>query len=273
MWTRLTPLLLLVLAASVAAQPSRTLTDDEWCDEDHWNGDDDRERACEVRETMISARRLMIDAAPNGGIKVKAWDRSDVLVRARVSAVARRQSQADRMVAETTVRTENGRISARTPRADDAWASVSYEIFAPRRTDLALQTHNGGVSVDGIFGSIEAQAMNGGIALNDVAGAVRARTTNGGVSVALAGDAWDGEGLDVQSTNGGISISLPEGYSAELAAETRMGRISTNGLSLRNEQRERGRWTGDEIRATIGRGGAPLRAVTTNGGVSIRRSR
>jgi len=269
---RLTPLLLL-LAACATAQPSRTLSDDAWCDDGVWNGDGTRETVCEVRETVISARRLAVDAAPNGGVEVRAWDRPDVLVRARVSASARRQSEAQRLVEQTTVQIANGQIRSVTPRVDDGWTSVSYEIFAPRRTDLTLRTVNGGLTVDGIYGSVNAQAVNGGIVLHEVAGAVQAQTTNGGVSVALAGDAWDGEGLSVESTNGGISISLPEGYSAELAAQTRMGRISTDGLALLNEQRDRGQWTGDEIRGTLGRGGALLRASTTNGGVSIRQVR
>ncbi len=273
MSARLLPVLLLVLTAGATAQPSRTLPDDEWCDRDEWGGGPNRETACEVRETVISARRLSVDASPNGGVKVTAWDRNDVLVRARVSASARRQSEADRLVAETTVRTDRGQISARTPRAENAGVSVSYEIFAPRRTDLALRTTNGGVSVNGLFGRIDVQAVNGGIDLADVAGAVRARTTNGGVAVALAGDAWDGEGLDVESTNGGISISLPPDYSATLSAQTQMGRISAPGVTVRNARRERGQRTGDQIEGTLGRGGAPLRAVTTNGGISIRRAR
>lgn len=273
MLTRILPLLALAALAACAstAQPTRTLADDAWCENERRG---DNERACEVRETVISTHSLSIDATPNGGVKVSSWDRSDVLVRARVSASARRQADAERLVEATEVRIRNGQVEASTPRTGNgSWVSVSYEIFAPRQTDLALRTTNGGVSVHGMAGSIEANAVNGGISLNDVAGSVRARTTNGGVSVALAGDAWDGEGLDVESTNGGISISLPSNYSAELSAETQMGRISTDGLSLRNEQRERGRWTGDELRATLGRGGAPLRAVTTNGGVSIRQGR
>ncbi len=262
MLIRVTPLLAFVLLAACAttAQPARTLTDDEWCENERRG---DRERACEVRETVISARSLTVDATPNGGVSVKVWDRADVLVRAKVSAAARRQADAERLVQQTQVRTRNGQVGAATPRTNgDAWVSVSYEIFAPRRTNLNLHTTNGGVSVHGIAGSIEANAVNGGISLNEVGGSVRARTTNGGVSIALAGDAWDGEGLDVESTNGGISITLPENYSAELSAQTQMGRISTSGLTLNNEQRERGRWTGDEIRATLGRGGARLRAVT-----------
>ena len=69
--------------------------------------------------------------------------------------------------------------------------------------------------------------------------------------------------------NGGISLVVPASISARLTAETRMGRISTEGLRLRDEDRQQGRWTGDRVQATLGRGGPAFRLATTNGGVSI----
>ena len=276
MLTRLLAAALLVGSASAAAQASRTLLDDDWCDDAGWS---EGVTACEVRETVISARRLSVDASPSGGVTVKAWDRPDVLVRARVVAVAPSRAEAERLVDGTDVETQNGRIRARQPRAlrggsrHRRWVSVSYEVFAPRRTDAALRTVNGGVGVHGLHGAVDAQAVNGGISLSDVAGAVRARTTNGSVSVVLAGDRWVGDGLDVESTNGAISLTVPDGYSADLAATTRMGRIATSGLALRDERRAEGQWTGDELTARLGDGGPRLRVTTVNGGVSIRHTR
>ena len=135
--------------------------------------------------------------------------------------------------------------------------------------------------VDGLRGDIGVQAMNGGISLKGVAGKVQARTTNGGISVALAGDAWQGAGLDVESTNGGISIALPRGYSAEIDAKTQMGRISAPDLVVTNSTHTStdshsttdGRRTqhsyGDEVQGTLGEGGPRVRVVTRNGGISI----
>lgn len=273
---RLLIVFLLPLAACATAQPDagRTLSSDDWCARAA-RGSGDPSHACEVRETVLTARRLQVDAGPNGGIVVNRWDRPDVLVRARVAASGPSSSEADRLVGDTAVETAGGRVRARVPggRAPGARVSVSYEIFAPRHTDLALQAVNGGLSVDGIAGDVDARTVNGGVALRDVAGAVRARTTNGGVTVDLAGPARDGAGLDVATTNGGIAITLPRGYSARLAAETQTGRVVTSGLDLRDERRERGRPAGDRLEGTLGRGDARLSAVTTNGGVSIRQGR
>lgn len=270
---RFAALAVVLLASTSATAQQRTLPDDDWCkNSSEWGHE--RERACEVRETMVPASRLDINGGPNGGIKVKTWDRSDILVRSRVSAVADTEADARSFVRDTEVTVTDGRVRADIPETrDDGWVNVNFEVFVPRETDLELRALNGGVAVEGVEGDIEAEAMNGGITLSGVAGAVRARTMNGGVSVALAGDAWEGRGLDVETTNGGISVALPEGYSAELEARTRVGRISTDGLSLPRESERRGYQVGDRVEATLGRGGAPLRLRTTNGGVSIQQGR
>lgn len=258
----------LVAAPLVHAQSQRTLPDNDWCKEDR--SYTERERACEVREFVVSAGALDLDPGQNGGVTVRVWDRPDALVRVRVEAKGRSQAEAQRLVSETGVTAQGGRVRATFPQTDrNAWSSVSYDVYAPAQTDLAINTHNGGVSVEGIRGDIGVEAMNGGISLRGVAGKVRAHTTNGGVSVALAGGSWSGEGLDVESTNGGISITLPRGYSAEIEARTQMGRISAPDLTVRDAVRSSDRSFGDEIRGRLGEGGPRVRAVTRNGGISI----
>ena len=263
-------LLALFSAAPLAlAQSQRTLPDDPWCNDS--DGYTSRyEKACEVREYVLPAAALDLDPGQNGGVIVCVWDRADVLVRAKVDAQARTQDEARRLLGATRVTANGGRVRAAFPNTGrNESASVSYKVFAPARTDLQVRTHNGGVSVEGLRGDIGVQAMNGGISLRGVAGEVRARTTNGGISIALAGDAWEGKGLDAESTNGGISIRVPEGYSADIEASTQMGRISAPGLVVSGATRTDKRSFGDEIQGTLGQGGPTVRAVTRNGGISI----
>jgi DUF4097 and DUF4098 domain-containing protein YvlB len=142
---------------------------------------------------------------------------------------------------------------------------VSYEILVPRRSDVSVKTHNGGISFSDVRGRIEFEAQNGGVSLQRLAGAVHGRTRNGGLSIDLAGDRWDGEGLDVSTTNGGISLTLPENYSAQLETSTVNG-----GLKVDFPVTVQGR-IDRELSLNLGSGGARVRAVTTNGGVSVRR--
>ena len=65
--------------------------------------------------------------------------------------------------------------------------------------------------------------------------------------------------------NGGINMTMPEHYSAALETATVNGRISID-FPVTVQGR-----IGRELTTTLGSGGARLRAVTTNGGVTIRR--
>lgn len=261
-------------AASQQPPSATPLTTTDPCENrSQWG--EGRERVCETRTFTFDARDLVLDASVNGGVRVTTWDRDQIEIVAHIEAGARTETEAQQLVDATRIQT-SGTVRAVSPDPedwpDDASVSTSFEVRVPRRTDLDLTALNGGISVEGVEGEIRAQTINGGILINQAAGDVQARTTNGGVSVGLVGDAWEGRGLDVETTNGGISISLPTDYSADLTASTQMGRISADGLTTRGQHR-RGQWMGESIEGTIGRGGAPIRAVTVNGGVSIRRGR
>ena len=90
--TRLSFALFCLSALTLATLPAsgqRVLTDDPWCEEDR--SDSDTERYCEVREFTLDARDLVrVDAEPNGGIRVEAWDRGEISLRAKVQAWSRR---------------------------------------------------------------------------------------------------------------------------------------------------------------------------------------
>jgi DUF4097 and DUF4098 domain-containing protein YvlB len=217
-------------------------------------------------DTIGGANPLDIDAGRNGGIRVRGWDRGDVLVRTRIESYADTDADARRLVAGVRVDTAGGRVRAEGPdtaNRDESW-SVSFEISVPRNAMLTLNTNNGGISIDDFRGSAKFHAKNGGLVLTNVGGDLRGETTNGGVTVEVGGDHWDGAGLDVETRNGGIRLTLPKGFSAELEAGTTHG-----GISIDFPITVQGR-IGRHLETTLGAGGPKLRAMTTNGGVSIR---
>lgn len=222
---------------------------------------------CEIREqTLPAGSTITVDARKNGGVSVKGWDRNEILMRARIQAAAASQGEAHELAKLIKIETSGGKILAHGPanRKDYHW-DVSYEIFAPRRSDLSLETHNGGISIADINGRIEFTGQNGGVVLRRVGGNVRGGTTNGGLLVELDGARWDGEELDVKTTNGGIVMSVPENYSAHLETRTVNGHLSIDfPVSVQ------GRIT-RELAVNLGAGGQTVRATTTNGGVKIKR--
>jgi hypothetical protein len=226
-----------------------------------------RERFCEVRDATIRppASTLGIDGRDNGGVTVRGWDRNEVMVRAMIQTYADTRGEAESLAKDVRVLTDGDRIRADGPpsRRYTSWA-VSYEVWVPRKTGLDAEAHNGGITVEGVEGRMSLHTVNGGISLQEVHGDVRAETTNGGVTARLAGDTWNGRGLELRTTNGSVNLEIPRTYNAELETGTVNGGmnidfpITVQGL------------IGRRITTTLGTGGPRIRATTTNGGVRIR---
>ena len=218
---------------------------------------------CEVRENTVAALpTLNVDGRQNGGITIKGANRSDILVRAMVQTRADSDAEAKSLGAQVIVHTSAGTVQSDGP-AQKNW-SVSYEIFVPAKTNLTLKANNGGVAIVGVESNMEFHSVNGGISLNNVAGNIKGDTVNGGVSVTLAGNRWNGHGLDVTTKNGGVSMKVPEQFSAQLDVATVNGGMS---VKLPNAQPLR---RGDHtLNMTLGSGGPLIRIRTHNGGVSV----
>jgi len=220
----------------------------------------------EVRETTLRAGSLLnVDGGRNGGIKVKGEERGDVLVRACIQTAAVIDEAARAMAKNIRIETSPN-VRAENSTDDSHWA-VSYEILVPRSTNLKLETHNGGISISGVEGTMEFQAMNGGIHVSDIAGDVKGRTTNGGVHVTLSGNSWKGSGLDLQTTNGGVHLEISENYAARIETGTVNGGFKSDIAALNVERTKETR--GMRLNTELNGGGAPIRLITTNGGVKI----
>jgi DUF4097 and DUF4098 domain-containing protein YvlB len=274
-----TALLVTAAAAILPAQRNRDrdfgLSQDDWCREER------RADFCEVREeTLRNLNIVDLDARGNGGVAVRGWDRSDVQVRARIVVYERSRDDAQQLAREIQLTTTGGRIRADGPERtrrrnsrngryweDDRYWSVAYELQVPRKAELRLDATNGGISVEDVRGRVEARTVNGGIQLGDVGGDIRGETVNGGLRVELAGEKWDGAGLDLKTVNGGVSLAVPSGFSGELDARTANGGISVDFpitvTGLLNNRRQ--------ITATLGSGGPRIRLSAVNGGISISR--
>ena len=237
------------------------------CNQENWYNDR-LVGNCEIREQTLapSGGTIAIDGRRNGGVSVKGWDQNQVLVRARVQTSAPTAAEAQALGQQIRIETSGAKIFASGPenRKDYNWY-VSFEVFVPRRADLSVETQNGGVAIADVNGRIDFTALNGGVVLKRVGGAVHGSTTNGGLVIELSGDRWDGETLDVSTTNGGVIMSVPENYSAHLQTGTVNG-----GISVDFPVNVQGRLT-KQVAFDLGSGGATIKAMTTNGGVHLKR--
>lgn len=275
---RQTPVIrsLLALALFAAASPLHAQRTSEY-DDSRWlencrngrGGDDDRGRACEVRvvPVKLSGRALDIDGRENGGIRVVGWDGDSVRVTARIQANARDDGAARDLIKEVKISVDGRRISSDGPRS---WGrnenvSVSYVVFVPRRFDLQLDAHNGGLGVTGVTGKMSLQTTNGSVSLTDVGGDVHARTQNGSLNVQLVGAKWDGAGLDAETQNGSVHMGIPSSYAAQIETGTVNGRMNTDfPITVQGN-------IGRRLSLPLNGGGTPIRAITTNGSVTLSR--
>lgn len=266
-WLRLGVFAAALMIMNVALAVAHGDKDGSLTCRDNWSSDR-LVGQCEIREQKLPAGGMLtVDASRNGGVSIKGWDQSEILVRARVQAAAATQAEADQLVKQIRVETSGGKVFAVGPenRKNYQW-SVTYEIFVPKRTDLSLEAYNGGISIADVSGRIDFTGHNGGVVLKRVGGSVRGGTMNGGLVVELDGAGWNGEVLDVKTTNGGIVMAIPENYSANLQTGTVNGH-----LSIDFPVTVQGR-IGKELAVNLGNGGATVRAMTTNGGVKIKRT-
>ena len=259
--------LLACAAGPLAAQRHRT--GDDWLadcrDRDRW-GDDARARFCEIRNTGFKAAgAVRVDPGENGAIRISGWDKDSVDVTAKIQTQARSDDEAQALAQQVRITASGGTISADGPATSGrrSW-SVSFDVMVPRRTDLAAQTVNGPIAVDDVAGKMDLRAENGPLHLEDVAGDVHARTVNGPLVISLSGDHWEGTGLDSETEDGPVVLTLPARYSAHLETGT------VNGpMRLDIPVTIQGHIDFHRISTDIGSGGPTVRAVTTNGPVTV----
>lgn len=252
------------------AYKSEKFKNKEFCSSDHWSNGE-KVGFKELREmTLPASGSLAVDGGRNGGIRVKGSQTSEIVVRACVQTWGTSEEAAKALA--TGIRISTGGTVKAEAANDENW-SVSYEVLVPRSTDLDLKAHNGGIAISSVEGRIEFETMNGGVSLMDVAGDVKGRTTNGGVNVALAGNSWKGSGLDVVTTNGGVHLSIPETFAANIETGTTNGGFRSNipalNVTTEDVKRPDRHQRATRLNTALNGGGAPIRVITTNGGVNI----
>src|SRR5205085_1431788 len=85
----------------------------EQCREQRYRSNDDRVRFCEVREKRISAPRMLdVDGQQNGSVNVHGWNRSEVLILAKIQSDAEDADNARDIASGISIETDGGRVRA-----------------------------------------------------------------------------------------------------------------------------------------------------------------
>ena len=204
---------------------------------------------------------LLIDGA-NGGTTVHGWSGPDVRIKALVQSGGRTAEEARVRVQGITISAAGNALQA-TLSEEGIERLVRYEVFVPRQTALVVTSANGTIRLENMQARIEFRGGSGNVTLTNLGGQVTGSITNGNITIALSGSEWEGEGLDVRTTNGDIRWRVPASYSAQVRLSTNIGSLDAS-LPVATTGGHK------EVAATLGQGGALLKASTINGNIEFK---
>jgi len=245
---------------------------------------------------------LDVTAPENGGMMVQGWDRDEYSIKACKAAGAGSESRAKELLRQVSVSFQGGHLTATGPSDDDAWV-VYFILRVPQGAAMALESHNGEISLRNVSGKVTARSHNGPIVLADCSGELQARTENGPISVknstgkidaqaqngpidfsgsgqnvhlesqngplkiALAGTRWEGGELEARTENGPLTLDLPQNYVSGVRVES--AGYSPFVCRAPACDQARGTWAENHRGIQFGNEAPVVRMSTVNGPVKI----
>ena len=199
----------------------------------------------------------------NGPVQVEGWDRNEVEIHA-VKIAKEKQADLERVSIEVDAKPAEVSVVTRYPQNEGVEVAVEYTVHVPHNAHVEhLGTVNGTVKIAGVDSVADLHTVNGNIEVYEGGGCLHARTTNGNVHLELL-RFQDEKGMTAETTNGSVVLAVPLDTQANLEARSMNGSFySELPLSLESSLRPR------EMRGRYGKGGAPIKLNTVNGGIQV----
>lgn len=166
----------------------------------------------------------------DGSIRIRSWDRSEVLVEIE----KRGPDEAEAAALEVRATQDGNRIRVEAPKpkiqrevigfGSFSSPSVSFIVTLPQKVRLTARTGDGSIAAEQIDGTIELRSGDGSINAADISGELKAHTGDGSVRInnvrgRVALDSGDGsihvtgrvEDLTVHTGDGSIVVEADEG--------------------------------------------------------------
>ena len=262
------------------------------CDEIQIKFDDGSRSLAVAREVRVlpslrrsEVERLVIEAPQGSGLIVETTAGGSFEATVCLAAGARRKEDAAELLTGVTVGWTADRLSVDGPESDDDSWVVYLFVKAPAGASLDLSAENGPIELRGLSGEIRARNQNGPTSAEDCSGEIALTSRNGPVSVtggsgrltvevengpisiALAGDRWQGEGIDAHAQNGPVSLTVPGHYASGVLVESSgHSPFSCDGSPCAGARRS---WDDDRRTLRIGGAKTQIRVSTVNGPMSV----
>jgi hypothetical protein len=199
----------------------------------------------------------------NGPVEVDGWDRNVIEIDA-VKVARDKESDLDRVSIEVDAKPDDVSVVTRYPQNEGVEVAVEYIVRVPHGARVEhVGTVNGTLKIAGVDSVEDLHTVNGNIEVYEGGGSVHARTTNGNLHLELS-HFLNEKGLEAETTNGSVLLAVPQGTQANLEARSLNGSFYSE-LPFTQEATMLPR----EMRGKFGKGGAPIRLNTVNGGIQI----
>jgi len=199
----------------------------------------------------------------NGAVEVQGWDRDEIEIRA-VKTAKQKESDLERVSIDVDAKPNAISVATRYPQNEGVEVAVEYTIHVPHGARVEhLGTVNGTLRIAGVETIEDLHTVNGNIEVYEGGGSVHAHTINGSIHIELL-HVRDKNSVMEETTNGSLLLAVPPDTQADLETRCMNGSFySELPVSLESTLRPR------EIRGKLGRGGAPIRLHTVNGGIRV----
>jgi len=169
-----------------------------------------------------------------------------------------------------------------TPKHSTWNGGVSFTISGPANLGVDVETHNGRVEIGGVAGDVKAVTHNGSVIASSSGGALVVETHNGRIEADFTGSsislATSNGGVDadlsgcgavegtITTNNGAVRVTVGTSTVADIECETHNGGIhADDGVDVQTSSRHR-------LVGTVGAGGPPLKVLTHNGGIRLKKT-
>ena len=240
----------------------------------------------------------------NGDVRISSWENPEIVIqaekimtvdqgkgrfhimRSKLPFASREEAEEyfARLKFKITEEQNNVKIETIHPRQHkkNVNLSMNYDVRVPRKSHLKIENSNGGIYVEGTEGSvnlstvngriecqeasgdIKAEACNGSIVCKNTAGSIHANTVNGSITIKEPEDLSSREAIECESVNGGITVSLQEGSSFDLEAQSVNGGFQSD-FPLEIEKM----LFAGTIKTRVGEGGPRIKLESVNGSIRI----
>ena len=225
--------------------------------------------------------KIGIAIATPGSLKIVGWDQGSVLMEAEIKVRSLTDEKARALLEKSPVRLRYTNATStiqvtETPELRGL-LEVNLTVHVPAaRTDITAQIKKGDFFIETVNGWVEATLVEGNMNMAAIDGYFSGKIQKGNIVAKLSGSRWSGHGFSVGTQAGHVELLMPEKYSADLQLDTRDGEITVDFpaqefegelMPIEAVARKKAR----QLRARIGDGGAPIRAGTQSGNVSLRK--